>query len=306
MTTVREGEKPTPVYLASVREPLDQMNGTVRPQRVTSMLQDTAIIQVDSSLRKTGNDFNFIADFLQSNASFRQIQLTKAMLPIIPQINDANNVLVIKIGGAQFLTINLPNGYYTPDRFANMLNEQVGNAFATLGETIQISYIPLTREIRMDNASTEFGIVDTCTYARFGKNVANFPTIDQNAVLSETELTSISMSMVFTRYIQIDSCELVRHQRGTSLIAGRGAVSVIGYVDLIGAYNVEQWSPTQYLFPGTSASFAVANAPRINIRDSESTPRVVDFQLKDEFGFTLDRIGDSLQYPTTLWFDVLL
>jgi hypothetical protein len=306
MATVREDQKPAPVYLASVQEPMEQMSGSVMPQRVMSMLQDTAVICVDSSLRKTGNDYNFIADFLQSNASFRQIQLKRCMLPIIPQINSANNVLIVRLSGYGQLTVNLPNGYYTPERFANMLNEEMGLVWSAQGETIQVVYLPLTREITLRESSVAFGILETCSYARFGKNVANFPTIDSIALLTETEITSTSMSMVFTRYVQIDSCELVRNQRGTSLIAGRGAISVIGYVDLIGSYNVEQWSPSQYLFPGTSASFEVTTAPRMNMRDSGSTPRVCDFILKDEFGFDLSRVGEAIQYPVTLWFEVLL
>jgi hypothetical protein len=305
MAAVNENATPTPVYLASVQEPLGQMNGSVRPQRVTAMLQDTAIIQVDSSLRKSGNDFDFIVDFLQSNASFRQIQLKKVMMPIIPQINDANNVLIVRLDAVGQQTINLPNGYYTPERFSNMLNEQMGLLWSTIPATVEVNYVPLTREITIES-SVNFGILETCPYALYGKNVARFPTINSVETLTISDIRSISMSMVFSRYVQIDSCELVRNQRGTSLIAGRGAVSVIGYIDIIGSYNVEQWSPTQYLFPGTSASFVVNTAPRINIRDSLSTPRIVDFQLKDEFGFTLDRIGSEIQYPTTLWFDVLL
>jgi hypothetical protein len=303
MAAVNDNAKPTPVYLASVQEPLAQMNGQVRPQRVMAQFQDTAIIQVDSSLKKTGNDFNFIVDFLQSNALFRQIQLKKVMMPIIPQINDANNVLTLRSTFAT-VDINLPNGYYNPTSFADMLSDAIGLVWSTYPATMTVDYSPLTREITLDS-SINFGIHNTCSFARFGKNVVNFPTVTPTELLTESTYVSTSMSMVFTRYVQIDSCELVRHQKGTSLIAGRGAISVIGYVDLIQAYNVEQWSPTQYVFPGTSASFDVRDAPRINIRESESTPRIVDFALKDEFGVTLDRIGDS-EYRTSLWFEVLL
>lgn len=304
MNPANDSAKPMPVYFAPVLEPLEQMNGKIRPQRVMLMKPDTAIIQVDSRLRKTGNDFDFLIDFLQSNASFRQIRLKRVMMPILPQINAANRQLTIRIGAIH--TIDLPIGYYTPETFADMLNEQLGTLFVGEGKTVKVDYSPVTREITIDGMGSQFGIFDTCNYALYARSVCDFPTIAPSDPLTTDFITSKSMGMVFTRYVTISSSEMLRNQRGTSLIAGRGGVSLIGVIDVIGKYNVEQWAPQQ-LFPGTSASFKVDSSPIVNLRDSESVPRVIDFQFRDEYGFTLDRIGLlTPEYPTALWFEVFL
>lgn len=308
MATIDSREKPAPVYLASVLEPLAQMDGSVRPQRVTAMLQDTAVIQVDSDLRKTGDDFDFIIDFLQSNASFRQIHLKRVLMPIIPQINEANNEISVRlqIGGVR--TGVLPNGYYSPDRFANMLNEVMGQMWLAGDPTneVSVTYEPLTREIKIvDGNGRQFQILSESSYARYGTNVAEFRSAPSTVTETSSELTSLSMGMVFTRYVQVISCELVKNQRGSSIVAGRGALSLIGIIDIISAYDPAQWSPAN-IYPGTSATYEIRTAPRLNMRDSGTTPRVVDFQLRDEWGFTLGRIGPGIRYPTSLWFEVLL
>jgi hypothetical protein len=299
-----DGTKPTPVFFASIQEPLEQMNGSVRPQRVTAAFQDTSIITIDSSLRKTGTNYNFVADLMQSNASYRQIKLTRAVLPIIPQINEANNTVRVRLDGVALTkTFTLDPGYYTPETLANEMSDKFGALWTTEGETVTITYYALTRTIEIDS-SVDFGILDSCPFALYGRNVVQFPTVTESEVLSQQLITSLSLSMVFTRWIQIESVEMLSNQRGANIVAGKGALSIIGIADVIGSYNTAQWNPAQ-VFPGTSESFQINVSPRVNFQKSLSTPRTVDITIKDEFSFPLDRIG-AISYPVTLWFEVYL
>jgi hypothetical protein len=303
MSVVPDGTDPAPVYFASVQEPLQQMNGSVRPQRLTAQLQDSCIIQIDSGNRKTGTDYDYVVDLLQSNASFRQTKLIKAILPLVPQINEANNKMVVRLAGHPNQIINLPNGYYNPQSLVNTLTDEMGDAWVALSETLQVNYDAKTRKITLDS-SVAFGILDTSPFARFALSVCEFPTVSASDALSTLIVTSTSLGMVFTRFITIESQEMLRNNRGPNLIAGRGARNVIGVADVIEKYNTSQWNPSE-VFPGTTATFDITISPKFTFQQALSTPRVVDIQIRDQYGFTLDRIG-AISYATTLWFEVYL
>lgn len=236
------------------------------------------------------SDFNFYVDLRQESSNLRSIQLLKCILPLLPQINDHNNIMSITLNGITG-TVTLDNGFYNPNSFVNMLQSKFSTFWnATIpGATVTVSYNVAERNITVEDNSPAPGPYNfqfnSSIFSSYGIHVANFPLS-----VSSTLQTSTSLEMVFSRFYTVHSNRLCDNQRASSLTSSYAQTNMVAIVPCMDFFDNTQFSPSSS-FPGTSKTFDVSNtSPVINTTNKNISLRVIDFRIDDEFGNCLDTI----------------
>ena len=280
------------VKLIADRVEQDYKDGRFYEQAIIQVPTNRTNILVSSSDKTSASfsDFNFYVDTRQESSNIRSIQLLKTVLPLLPQVNDHNNVMSITLDGNTG-TVTLDNGYYNPNSFVNMLQAKLSTFWNTTipGATVTVSYNVAERNITVEDNSPAPGPYNfqfnSSIFSQFGLHVVNFPL-----GVSSTIQTSTSLEMVFSRYYTIHSNRLCENQRATSLTTSYQQTNMIAIVPCMDFFDNTQFSPSSS-FPGTSKTFDVSNtSPVINTTNKNISLRVIDFRIDDEFGNCLDTI----------------
>ena len=294
------------VYLKSQPEDNDLVSGRYPPQRVRVEPTDSINVLIRSEDRSYGTDFDFQVDLLTTSAHIRKVQLAKCMLPLLPQIN-ANNksITVTHIDGT--VTFDLVEGFFSVQALANMMQAQFTTAWLSLGvgNSVTVNYNIDRRTIVITDDNAEDWYIHTdCPFDRFARNVVKFPTLAAGSVVATSVSESLSLGMIYSRFVIVSSNRLTEDQKAFSIVSDLGPSNILAILDLASKYDESQFA-VSVSFPGTNVVInALDYAPRINLLNRGKSLKVIDFQFHDEFGFPLDNINTvdhPFVYPTALW-----
>jgi hypothetical protein len=266
---------------------------------------------IKSEDRTYGTNFDFQVNLLASSANIRKIQLAKCILPLLPQVNVNNKtVTVTHVDGT--VTFPLIEGYYSVQSYVNMLQTSFSAAWLVLDptNTVTISYDIERRSILIsDDNSEAFYIHNDCTFALYSRNVVFFQYEAAGSTPTTTSIESLSLNMIYSRYVILESQRLTEDQKSYSMISGKGASNIVSIIDIASKYNEAQFVVSSS-FPGTLFVIDTLDySPLINVLNRNKSLKVIDFVFVDEFGFNLSNISTSsfkFEYPTCLWFQCYL
>jgi hypothetical protein len=299
------------VYLHSAPEDQEMLSGKQQAQRIRAEEVDSFNIIVRSQDRTYGSDFNFQIDLLTSTAQMRKMRLAKIFCPILPQINENNkSVTVTHTDGT--ITFNLIPGYYSVQGLVNMMQSEFLTAWLGLNaaNALTISYDIDRRSLSIvDDTGDFFYIHDDCPFALYARGVVKFPVEASGTAVSTVSIESLSLTMIYSRYILLSSDRLTQDQRSFSIISGRGASNVVAVVDIASQYSASQYSVSSS-FPGTDVVVdTLQYAPLINMNNRYKSLKVIDFGMHDEYGFSLDNLNTptyNFEYAVSMWFQCYL
>lgn len=306
MSRTRDGDEYTYVKLVADREDSSLRNGKFWPQLInpTPTNKVNVLVSSDDKIQGSKSDFNFFVDLHTESANVRSIQLNRVIVPLAPQINDHNNVMNITLNGLSS-SVSLPNAYYTPNSFVNMLQSQLSTVWNTLipGAQVLVSYNPPERNITITDISPGPGPYtwqfDASSYYSYGRHIAYFPINN----LGVTQ-TSTSLEMIYSRYYTVRSDRICQSQRAPSLLSSYQPSNIVAVVPIASEYDSTQFSPSAS-FPGTSKTIYVGDmSPVINTTNQNISLRVLDLSITDEYGFNLDTIftDGTFQYECAFMF----
>lgn len=257
---------------------------------------------IDSKDRISGTPSNFRASFRHRVSRTRYLQLTKAMIPKIPNVNPNNYTLQIKHALGTTATFNLPTGIYSVTSLANQLTTSINAAFvaAAIGDTVTCTYDQDTRNFSISSVGVNaFFIVNTCSFITRGYWLAPFESEALAAVPSKTTIYSGISSMLYTRYLTVASQALNAFSYGSSVTSRASQPQqIVGIIDLCDIYTVDDFDVS---IPYTAVyQTLMVDGCRINVANPQkSLIEEVDIAVQDEYGTLLD---DSMYlgatYPT--------
>jgi hypothetical protein len=296
------------VYLPARPEDPNLISGKYQPQRVKTEEQDSSLMLIRSEDRINGNDFNFRIDLLTSTAHIRKMMLSKIGLPLLPQINEKNKRITLTHTDGT-VSFELVEGFYSVQSMVNMMQAKFINALKTLDVTnsVTIVYDVERRAIEIiDDNSESFYIHSESDFINFGRNVVKFPSLPGGSPLPvTTSVESTSLGMIYSRFVTLESSRMIEDQRTYSVVSNKGASNIIAIIDIASAYSSAQFTVSSS-FPGTDVIINTYEyAPRVNVVNRNKSFKVVDFELRDEFGFCLDELNTaaySFEYPVFFWF----
>jgi hypothetical protein len=299
------------VHLESVPEDNNMMMGKYPPQRVMTEVQDTTNMLIRSDDRSYGNDFDFQIDLLTSTSGIRKIQLSKCIFPLLPQINVNNKSITITHDDGS-ISFDLIEGYYSVQSLTNMIQAEFTTAWQTLDITnaVTVSYDIDRRSISItDDNAENFFIHSESPFAIYGRNIVDFPTEPSGSTPSVSSIESLSLGMIYSRYVTLKSNRLTQDQKAFSVVSKSGPSDIVAIIDLASQYTSDQFLVSAS-FPGTIQVVDTLNyAPRINTANRFKSFKVIDFQFIDEFGFCVSSINTStykFEYPVAIWFQCYL
>jgi hypothetical protein len=299
------------VYLEASPEDENMTLGKYPPQRIMTEAQDTATMLIRSDDRTFGNDFDFQIDILTSTYSIRKIQLAKCIFPLLPQINIHNKSITVTHADGT-VTFDLEDGFYSVQGLVNMMQDKFTTAWLSLDVTnlVTISYDIDRRSISIvDDNGENFYIHTNCPFDRYARNVVKFPSQVAGSPLTTTSIESLSLGMIYSRYVTLRSNRLTQDQKSFSVISKNGPADIVAVIDLASQYTTDQFAVSAS-FPGTDQVIDTLNySPRINTVNRFKSFKVMDFQFIDEFGFcvsALDTNDYSFEYPVAMWFQCYL
>lgn len=294
-------DKVVPVRLASIFEEEDQLNGKYVPQRVYSDVNQKSLLFVDSRDRSSGNDFNFVIDLKSETSNCRCVELSSCALPLLPQINDKNNsITVVHADGTASTT--LENGYYTVQSLVNELSSKLTALWVSLDatNTVVVNYNADARTITITDGNGETWYFDSSSsFIQYGLNVVEF---ESGASTVAVVQTSVSLQMVYSRYLTVYSRRLTENSRITSKSSRPVSSNIVAMIDLLSGYDAQQYINGS-TFPSTSKVFTPKNTAIINTLNRLKAIRVVDIEVEDEFGNNVyDIYNNGFKYATNFTF----
>lgn len=299
------------VRLESAPEDQNMSYGKYPPNRVMTEEQDTVNMVIRSDDRTYGDDFNFQIDLLTSTIGIRKIQLAKCILPLLPQINVHNKTITVTHVDGD-VTFDLVEGFYSVQSLVNMMENEFTNAWLSLDVTnaVTVSYDIDRRSISIiDDNAENFFIHTNCPFDRYARNVVNFPTQLSGSGLSTSSIESLSLGMIYSRYVILSSSRLTQDQKGFSVVSTGGASDIVSVIDLASQYSPAQFTVSSS-FAGTDVVIDTLDySPRINTVNRFKSFKVMDFSFTDEFGFGVSTLNTSnyrFEYSVALWFQCYL
>jgi len=295
------------IYLPASPEDENLVSGRFPPQRIKNEEVDSVNILIRSEDRSHGNDFDFESNLITSSAHIRKLQLSKAIVPLSPQINIHNKSVTITHATGT-VTFDLIPGFYSCQSLANMMQQQFLAAWQSLLPTnsVSVSYDIDRRSIVINDDFAAFWYIHTgCPFDLFARNVVKFPTQFAGNPLLSRLTESLSLGMIYSRFYLLTSSRLTEDQKSFSIISGRGPSNIVSIIDVGSAYNISQWA-VSVSFPGTTFTIdTLSYSPKINVLNRNKSLRIVDLQLEDEFGFNLNSISTAalpFEYSTAFFF----
>jgi hypothetical protein len=311
----------TLVKLAADEEDPALVSGKYFPQRVMMQPCYTSALIVDSQDRVAGfgDGFNFVIDLHQEITRARSIQLTRIILPKVPNINTNNNTISFKheLSGSTILTFTLPNGFYSPANLATAIAQNMSALLVAYGGSTTGQIIGSYNVGNYDHLITIHDIQDkkfffdmNSSFIKYAVNVAGLPGLDISGDPAVVGSGTISSSHVlYSRYYIIQSKRLSETMRTPSFSSDLRN-GIIGIVDCVDNFLPEDYSESTN---NTTADFSadVLNAPLINIALDQKNISTFDITITDEFGFSpttsLSNNGQVVPtFNTVLWFSMYL
>jgi len=299
------------VYLEAAQEDQNMTTGKYPPQRIMTEPQDTSTMLIRSDDRTYGDDFDFQIDILTSTSGVRKIQLAKCIFPLLPQVNVHNKSITVTHDDGT-VTFDLVDGFYSMQSYINMMQNEFTIAWQSLDVTnaVTISYDIDRRTVSIiDDNAENFYIHTDCPFDRYSRNVVKFPSEPSGSIPSTSSIESLSLGMIYSRYVLLKSNRLTQDQKSFSVVSKNGASDIVAVIDLASQYDTDQFSVSSS-FPGTFKPIDTLDySPRINTVNRFKSFKVMDFQFVDEFGFGISSLNTSsynFQYPVAMWFQMYL
>lgn len=299
------------VYLPATSEDKNMVSGRFPPQRIRTEPADSINLLIRSEDRTFGNDFNFQSDILTSSAHIRKIQLSRAIVPLAPQIN-VHNKSVTVTHDTGTVTFDLIEGFYSVQALANMMQQQFLAAWQSLNalNSCTVNYDIDRRSIIISDDNLQNWYIHTgCPFDSFARNVVKFPTLPAGSATVTDTSESLSLGMIYSRFYVLTSSRLTEDQKSFSVVSGLGPSNIVSIIDIASKYNEEQFA-VSVSFPGTTVIADTQQyAPRINLLNRNKALKIIDLEIADEFGnnlSTLNTTDQPYEYSTAFWFQCYL
>lgn len=261
--------------------------GNLRPSIVRTMPNDAIVAIVDSKQRTGGTDYDFIVSFQKPIQYPLSVQIMRASIPKIPNINPLNNVVTfVHIFGT--FTFTIPPGYYNQNSLVTALTY----GFDTVlngADSFVINFNTLNKTISISSLSEQWFFSNQCSFIQYGQNVANFPAFnpssDPSAVGASTQYSG-PCGLLYTRYVAIRSNTLIKYAIDVPR-SSFGIINNVAVISMVNAYDEADFSVNN-VYQG---NIILDSTPDIscvlNTAQSGNAMTTVDFSLVDEFGFNL-------------------
>lgn len=280
--------------------------GVETPTFVEVEVGSSNTIAIDSKDRTAGDLSEFLVDLKYQLMKGRYLQVKRVVVPKIPNVNVLNNTVRMRSefgGGTTTAYFTIPPGLYNTTNFSNALTTAINAAFVAAGivDTVTTTFDPITRTFSLASVNAiNLCFDETCDFIRFGKNLAPFESQSVSVAATKTTLYSGTAGMIYTRYLSISSDALTQYSVGNSLLSAPSQPpSIIAVVDLVDLYTEMDFDLTK-IFGGVYRSVDVNSAPRLRVcNPSKTIPQNLDFQVKDEYGKSLNQVVQlGAPYPT--------
>lgn len=306
------------VVLATTTEDAAIIEGRVRPQRVLSQIQESAIYLCDARQKIFGESgFKFTVHASADITRARQCRVSKAILPKLPNINPLNNQFVIVHENGTTGTITLAPGFYNQVSIVNELKNKIDAEFALLSppDSVAVAFNTLTKSLSISsNGGFKWFFDNTGTFITRGGSCCGFVGLDPSsdpAVLGAVVQYSASVGFIYSRYAIIKSNRLNENVRTSSRTSGNDT-AIVAAVSLVDDYSAADFDTSGAFVGNLSSEKLTDDAPVLNIVEGQKNLNQVDFEIVDEFGFTLDKAlqMDPLYPPTSfqtvVWLNLTL
>lgn len=266
--------------------------------RVTMQEPSSALLIIDGRQRIAGTPNNFVVDLKGQIEGVNHVRLVRAIAPKLPTINSKNDTIALKVDNGGIIwgpVTQLNHGYYNQVSFINELQR----AFIQLGNqsnvSFKIGYDPRDTSITIQcNGGHKFFFVDSCSFIRYGINVAHFasfPFSSTVSVVGSVDQHSSHVGMIYSRYMVVTSDALTQNEIASSRGGYFTNQNLIGCISLTKHYDYN----TEGRFDGTFMTEDVElDTPLIRFYKTgrEPLPSQIDLRIKDEFGFDIDEVLD--------------
>lgn len=285
----------TSVYLLSNRTDDKIEKGQVLPYLVQAEQPSTVNVLIDSKDRTSGTPNDFRASFRHRIPRARYLQLKKAIMAKIPNVNPNNYSLQIKHDLGTTSVFTLPVGIYSTTALANQLTASINAQFVIDGiaDSVTTSYDQNTRTFTMQTVSgANFFIVNTSTFITRGENLVNFPSEPVANVPSVNIIRSGISGMLYSRYLTVSSQALNTFSYASSVTTrDTQPTSLIGIIDLVDIYTYEDFD-VSIPYAGVYQTLPIDGVNISVLNTQKSLMEEMDIVIQDEYGTVLDQTYD--------------
>ncbi len=189
------------------------------------------------------------------------------------------------------LNITLPIGFYNQNSIVTAMQNGFNTALGAF-DTFTVAFNTLNKTISItSNGGLNWFISNQCTFYLYGYNVANFlgyPPSSVVATVGRPAWYSGNAGLLYSRYVAITSNTLCAHAYETSRTSS-GYFNTVAIISMVNQYDATDFSVNNVYQGNLMMDSTIETASVLNVAQSGAQIQIVDFQLRDEFGFDLDR-----------------
>jgi hypothetical protein len=292
------------------------MTGAVRPTIVTTEIQYSNNILIDSKSRIGVRDtpFNFTVDIGSNIFRQRQATVQKVTIPLINNVTPLNNFIrfgVRETSGvawaADAINTVLQPAVYDPTGLCNEIASRM-NAALDVYELNNPGLQPTGRFVisfdvptqsflvRVTSQTMTFVFYAECSFIERGRLLHALPGVDNDFSVLDyyDEIRGGSAAMLYTRTLTIHSDRLTNTAFARSRTSDlKIPTNIIAVVDVSSIYEPESFN-VGVPFAGRYKTVDTAEAPNIGVCNSEKNlTNILDFFVRDEYNTPLDLVMDT-------------
>jgi hypothetical protein len=257
-----------------------------RVQSSSSSDPSVAVQEKPESFLQPMNNFTIYKRQPFLTGYFHRIAVTECRFEFgTPNVNRRNNLIqfdVVDVSGGNFVTIEINEGFYTPDELASELETQLNTDIS--GATWTVNYIADCFEI---TCSDEF-VISPYPYPTVEQTLRglfymmNFSAKNNGFVPANYSTTQIGMfhpPLVYTRYIDICSRTLTQYQKVKDNSTRENQTPAV----LCRIYLTNDENPA---YPGSAGTVIerIWNTPKYSSWSPGQFIDQIDIQLRDDAG----------------------
>jgi len=228
--------------------------------------------------------------------------VSKCVVPKLPNINPKNNTFIIKHENGTTGTIRLTPGFYNQTSITNELKAKIDAALelAEIPDTTAVSFNTSTKIVSIaSNGGYKWFFVDSSDFITRGGSMLGFRGLPLSTPVLSGSVSNYSSSVgfIYSRYVVIRSTRLNEDIRSVSRTSSNVS-NIVAAVSLVNDYNASDFDTTGSFVGSLISEKLTDDAPTLNILNRNKNLDYVDFDITDEYGFSLAEILLFDESPT--------